>query len=468
MVFENNYTMKLPRIAIVPALILSVSLPARAITYSETDSIITWTLDDCISRAMDKSLVLESKRLDISDKQVSVSESKWAFAPDVTAGSNYNISIGRVLDETTYDFVTNETVGSSSTSISGSITIFNGLRSIRSFQYARLDKQAAELGLLQAEDELEIGVTAGFLETLCAMENIKNCQAIITSINEQLRSASERVSVGKATGSELLQIQSQLADAENRLLTAWHDYDMARLDLCQLLEIEDFKSFTPDGRDYITTLGNDTNINYSVLIANASQLPSVKIAAKNVELARKSMQMTRSAWCPSIVLSAGYGTSFSNARQKIMAGDNGQLTYDAYPFREQYSDNASYYLSIGINIPIFDRLATRSQVRHAAITHSQSLIQLQTATKQARKEVMQIIMDVETAWQQYQGAKAYLSSATEAARQISLKYEAGAASATDYNTAISTLIDAQIKNLTGKYEYALKLKILEVYKNRCL
>ena len=81
---------------------------------------------------------------------------------------------------------------------------------------------------------------------------------------------------------------------------------------------------------------------------------------------------------------------------------------------------------------------------------------------------MQIIMDVETAWQQYQGAKAYLSSATEAARQISLKYEAGAASATDYNTAISTLIDAQIKNLTGKYEYALKLKILEVYKNRCL
>lgn len=60
--------------------------------------------------------------------------------------------------------------------------------------------------------------------------------------------------MGKVTSSDLLQVKSRLAEAENALLSAIHSYDVSRLNLCQLLEIDDYTSFIPyvDGHENIS------------------------------------------------------------------------------------------------------------------------------------------------------------------------------------------------------------------------
>lgn len=62
------------------------------------------------------------------------------------------------------------------------------------------------------------------------------------------------------------------------------------------------------------------------------------------------------------------------------------------------------------------------------------------------------------------GSASYLESAKEAFRQISVKYENGAANMTEYTTAVSTMTEAQYQYLALKYEYIFKIKILEFYK----
>lgn len=450
---------KMPRI-----IICVLFLPLYVLTAQEADSQRRWTLDDCISRALEYNLELKSERLSEEERDISLSDSRWAFVPSFSASAGYNLSIGRVLDETTYDFVTNETVGSSSASVSGSVLLFNGLRNLRQLQYSRIDREAAELQVKKAEDDLRLNVTAYFLEVICAWENIRDCEAVVASLRKQEEHTSEKVRAGKVTRADLLQIQSQLLEAENSLIVAEHSYGMSRLNLCQLLEIGDYSSFIPyfDSRDSLEYVLKD----YSAILDGAERLPEVGLARKEVELARKNIQLARSSYYPSLSLSAGYGSSYSNVRQKVFIDNDGSYTYAPYPFIEQYRDNASAYVSFGLSIPILNGMSARNGVRRAKVQLQRSELALEMARKNVRKEILQAVMDTEAAWKKYTGSVSYLSSAREVARQIGVKYEAGAATVVEYNTAMSTLVKAQTQLLSAKYEYIFKLKVLEFYENK--
>lgn len=429
-----------------------------------TDSLMRWTLDDCISRALEHNIELRSERLSVDEKDISLSDSRWAFVPSFSASAGYNLSTGRVLDETTYDFVTNETVGSSSASVSGSVLLFNGLRNLRQLQYSRIDREAAELQVKKAEDDLRLNVTAYFLEVLCAWENIRDCEAVVASLRKQEEHTSEKVRAGKVTRADLLQIQSQLSEAENSLIVAEHSYGLSRLNLCQLLEIEDYSSFIPyfDSGDSLEYVLKD----YDAILNGAERLPEVELARKEVELARKNIQLARSSYYPSLSLSAGYGSSYSNVRQKVLVDNDGSYTYAPYPFIEQYRDNASAYVSFGLSIPILNGMTTRNSVRRAKVQLQRSELALETAKKSVRKEILQAVMDTEAAWKRYVSSASYLASAREAARQIEITYAEGAASVVEYNTAMSTLVEAQTQLLSAKYEYVFKLKVLELYEDK--
>ena len=95
-----------------------------------------WTLEECITHALEHNIEIKRQELVSEDRKTALSEARWSYVPTFSVGSGYTLSSGRVLDETTYDFVENETVGSSSVSVSGSIEVFAGLRKHRELQRA--------------------------------------------------------------------------------------------------------------------------------------------------------------------------------------------------------------------------------------------------------------------------------------------------------------------------------------------
>ena len=57
-----------------------------------------WTLDDCIAYALEHNIEVKQQELTAESKRLTLSESKWAYAPDISASNSYNISSGRMLD----------------------------------------------------------------------------------------------------------------------------------------------------------------------------------------------------------------------------------------------------------------------------------------------------------------------------------------------------------------------------------
>lgn len=446
------------RLYIRVALALLSFVPKLSI--AQTADSTFWTLDRCVEYALEHNIELQAERLALQEHGFVLSDSKWAFAPRISASSGYNFSIGRVLDETTYDFITNEAVGGSTTSISASIPIFSGLKNIRQLQAAEIGKQKAELQVEKASNDLRLSITAYFLEVLCAKENIANCKLLVKSLLQQEQHTEKKVDMGKVTYSDLLQVRSQLAEAENALLSAIHSYDVSRLNICQLLEIEEYSSFIPyaDEYDNIAYMDGD----FLSIIENTYNLPQMRIAENVVEMSHKNIQIAKSSYYPSISLNVGYGSSYSSARRKIISNHD-EINYDSYPFLEQYRDNANGYISLSLTVPILNSMSARNGVRRAKLELKKSEYALETIRKQLRKEAIQAILDAETAWKKYNGSISYLESAKEAFRQISVKYETGAANMTEYSAAVSTMSTAQYQYLASKYEYIFKVKVLKFY-----
>ena len=443
----------------IPALLLV--LPA--IMYAQTADTTHWTLERCVEYALKHNIELNAEKLTLKECDISVSDGKMAFVPRISTSTYFNMSIGRVLDETTYDFVTSQSVGSSTASLSVNVPIFDGLRNVRQLQAAKIDKYTSELKVEKASNDLILNITACFLEVLCARENITNCESLVKSLHQQELHTERKVEAGKVTYVDLLQVRSRLAEAENALLMAVHSYDVLRLKICQLLEIEDYACFIPCADEYENI--SCVTVNYMSIWYNACRLPQIRMAENALELSRKNIQIARSSYYPSLSFSVGYGSSYSTARQDIIMSTNNKYTYKTYPFFDQYRDNANGYVSFGLSIPILNGMTARNRVRKAKLDLKRSEYALASTYKQLRKDVLQAIMDAETAWGKYMGSVRYLESSKEVLRQIGLKYEAGAANMTEYTTAVSAMSEAQCQYLSSKYEYIFREKVLLFYEN---
>jgi Outer membrane protein len=304
---------------------------------------------------------MQNKKLSADVSLIDVAEAKWKYAPSISASNNYSISQGRVLDQTTYDFIENKTVFGNSTSISASISLFNGLKNLAFLKKSKLLSATATLNVEKFENDLTLAITAQYLNILLAHENILNTRQVLRTLDVQRETISKMVVVGKVTKVDLFQIESKIADAQTNLLSYEHELQSAKLYIYELMGVDDFSEFEFNVCYADSILIAPEQIipcNYSQCVEN---LPEIKIAKLNIDVMKQDLQLSRTSLFPSITLSAAYGSSYSDVRQKSFINPDGTYRYEKYPFSEQYKDNFNGYLSIGVEVPIFNGLSVNKK-----------------------------------------------------------------------------------------------------------
>ena len=416
------------------AVIVSLGLTPREARSS-------WSLEECISYALEHNIEIKRQELGVDDSETGLSESRWDYAPSLSAGTSYSISSGRVLDQTTYEFIENNVVGSSSASVSGSMQVFSGMRRHYALKKAKASMKASFADLESVKQDVELNVTAAYLQILCDQENLASAREMASMLESQMERIQAMVDLGRVTEADLLQIRSQYYAALNDVAAAEGQCRLSRMELCQLLEIQDWESFAIEpikADDY-----DGMQLFPSTDSVSVESRPEYRSAEAGVEVARRNLQIARSAYYPTLSLSAGYGTSYSGARQKAVQNSDGTYRYEAYPFFRQYHDNGSSYLSLSLNIPIFSGMSTRNSVRRAKNISIDAQYALQSVRKQLSKEYEQALIEYQTSCRQYETAKEQLAYAEEAARMMTEKYNLGVIDICDLRNAFVDLLKSQ-------------------------
>lgn len=422
------------------------------------------TLEECIDYALEHNIEIKRQELGVSNSDIGLSESLWDYAPSLSAGSSYSISSGRVLDQTTYEFIENNVVGSSSASVSGSVQVFSGMRRHYALKKAKASMKASLADLASVRQDIELNVTAAYLQILCDQENLASAREMASMLESQMEKIQTMVELGRVTEADLLQIRSQHYAALNDVAAAEGQCRLSKMELCQLLEIQDWEDFAVEPMNV-----NDYDGMQLFPIADSIAVesrPEYRSAEASVEVARRNLQMARSSYYPTLSLLAGYGTSYSGARQKAVQTPDGTYCYEAYPFFRQYLDNGSSYLSLSLNIPIFSGMSTRNSVRRAKNASLDAEYALQAVKKQLSREYEQTLIEYQTSCRQYETAKEQLAYSEEAARMMTEKYNLGKTDFTSWNTAMTELAKAKYGLNNTVYRNEMAKRAINIM--RCL
>ncbi len=418
-----------------------------------------WSLEQCISYALTNNLQVKQEQLNIDRSENALLQSKLDLIPDISGSGSYGINWGRSFDQANIQYVDTRNARASA-GARASVPLFGGLQRQNTIKKNSIDLQAATQDVEKLKNDLSLNIAGAFLQILLDMENLQVAKGQLETTGRQLDKTKKLVDAGNATIGAYLELQAQQATEEVQLVTAQNKITLSYLNLKQLLDLQHDTTFRV-GAPQLGELPEMVPLQNvdRIFDQNAESRPEVKSAELRLKSAEKSLSIARGGYYPSLSLSGEIGTFFSDAT-KLFDGTN----YYTPSFGDQFKDNISSGVSLGLSIPIFNGWMTRTNVRNAKLSLRNSELQLQTIKNNLYKEIQQAETDAEAALKRYHASQKNVSALEESFRYVEQKFNLGMVDATDYNVAKNNITKAQSDLIQSKYQYIFQTKILDFYK----
>ena len=415
-----------------------------------------WSLRQCIDYAIEHNINIRQTANAAEQSAVEVNTAKWARLPNLNASAGQSWNWGRtqtaVKDENTGDYSTvyvNTASNGTNMSVSTSIPLFTGLEIPHQYALAKLNLKAAIADLEKAKDDISINITSAYLQVLFNEELHRVALSQVDLSKEQYNRIAKLAEVGKASPAEVAEAKARLAQDEMNAVQTNNNYQLALLDLSQLIELETPEGFALEGPavklDLIPLTPPD-EIFQTALVSKAS----IQAAQYRLEGSKHSIRIAQSNYYPQLSLGGSLGTNYYSTINRT--------------FGQQMNDNFSKYVGFNLSVPIFNRLATRNRVRTARLQRENYSLQLDNAKKDLYKEIQQAWYNAAASESKYTSSSVASEASKASFELMSEKYVNGKANAVEYNEAKQNLMKAQSDELQAKYEYLFRTKILDFYK----
>jgi outer membrane protein len=427
-----------------------------------------WTLEDCFYYAIENNIQIKQSELDVKYNQVNLTESRLNLLPNLNSNTSFSYNWGRVLDQTTYQYINNET-NQAFFSVDASVRLFGGLQYQNNIKKARLDFLSSQYASDKVKDDITLLLTQAYLNVLFNKELLKVAGEQVVITREQIKRTQKLVDAGTLAMGSLLEVQAQGAREEINEINFENSLALAYLDLLQILDLpadSDFEIETPVLD--IQSAPDLQPMNYIYETALNKQ-PSIKSAGLNVESAYKSVAIAQGGRSPVLSLQSGWRTNYSNQFREILFDSiTGFSQGDVVPFGDQFFDNQSRYLGVNLSIPIFNGYQVSSNIARAKIAAANAEYNFELTKNSLRKSIEQAFYDAQAAYKSYQATQKSLSFFEESFRYTEQKFNVGMATSVDYNLAKTQLASAESELLRARFDYIFKLKILDFYMGKSI
>ena len=409
-----------------------------------------WSLEDCIDYALKNNISLKQSELNIELNKNEYFQSKMKLLPTVNISNSFNNNRGRYINPFTNQF--DEEVSSSlNLSYNSNFSLFNGFKNINQIKKAANESLKSIYDLESAQNDLISSIALSYLQILFNEELYQTSESQLDLTKNQENRIQTLVEEGSMAQGELLNIQSQLALEEQQLIQAENQLNLSKLQLAQLLELDQYENLNVlklDIKVPIFKIQNNINTDYAIALNTQS---SIKSSELQINSAIYDLKIAKANYLPN--LSIGY-------RISTLYLDN---VDDMFTFNEQLENNQQSAIYLSLNIPIFNKWSVRNSVAQSKIQIENSQLNAQQAKNQLRKNMEQAYADQLAAYKKYQATQKAVIAFKEAYTYINERYELGMVNSYEFNESKNKLITAESDELRAKYDLIFKVKLYEFY-----
>ncbi|GHT16671.1 transporter [Bacteroidia bacterium] len=426
------------------AIMLAMTTFAMAQTYS---------LEQCIEHAIANNLQIKMEEANRDSKAIDLNTARRSWLPNLNASADQSFNFGR---STGADNVTvNQNSATTSLSLSTSMPLFTGFQITNDIKVKRYNVQAAEESLKRAKENIAIAVAQTFLDVLLRNEICKISEENLSLTNESLKRTEIMVTAGQVPPAQLYEMKSQQASDEAKLTSAKNELTIGMLTLAQLLELTEIENFDIAAPPLDSTkLANEAIPSSANIYSDAlTAKPQIREAELQLESSKATLKTAQSGHYPQLSLNAGLSDGYYY--------QNSALVNEG--FSTQMNGNLQEYVGVRLSIPIFNRFATRNNVRAARVGIAYQQLVLEDVKKTLYKEIQQAYHNAVAAQKNYRAAQKSVEAAREAFRYANTKYHTGKSSVYEFTEARTNLTRSLSEEAQAKFNYVFAVKILNFY-----
>ncbi len=418
-----------------------------------------WTLEECVTYAVENNLSIEQFELDLESVQIDESDALGNFLPNLNGSSTISSNTGFSINPTNNQ-PTSSTANNASFGLSTNVTLFNGMRNIHQLNRTKLNTIASKYRLDDLKDDIRLNVATAYLQVLSNKESLKVFNAQYAVTKQDIERNKELVESGVVAKGDLLDIEATAAQQEQQIVNGESLVLISRINLAQILQITDYENFDIADDAFEIPPSDILNNSPKVIFDKALTFRNeIKFSQTNVELAEKDLEISKGARLPTLTGFANYGSRYSDVTQIPDA--------TGMPYTPNFVDQLWIFdgVSYGaqLNVPIFNGWSTRNGINRSKINVEKAKLQLQQDKLVLESAIQQAYVDVTTFSKAYEAAEKTLEARRLAYQYSKERFDVGLMNSFDFSQTKSLVDNAEAEVIRTKYNYIFRLKILEFY-----
>lgn len=375
------------------------------------------SLQDSITYALQNNPSIHIASEDKKKSEFSVDETKAGKKPTISLGSSYNYQGNSDQDKDSF-----------SNSLRMNWQLYSGGKTEAKIDQAQLGVRSADLQVEKTKQQLILDATTNYYSVLEA----KNMQAVneesVGNLKAHLNIVQAKYQEGVAAKSEVLRSEVEVANAEQNLIKAQNQYELAVADLLTTMNMDAGTEVQLQGE--LSYQADTRSLQEAIAFAKQNRPEAIQ-SQVSIDSAKKSIKIAESNKRPSVSLSASTGWD-----DRLLPGNDTDWSVGA---------SASWN--------IFDAGVTKSQINQAESSLNRSKLEAEQTADAIEQEVRQSYLNMKEAEKRLQTTEVTVNKAKEDLYIAQETYKAGAATNLDVFDAQLALTQAKTNHVQALYDY---------------
>lgn len=421
-----------------------------------------WSLQDCISYALQNNISLQKTRIQQLSAIEDVKQSQSALLPSLSASTSQNVSYSPWPETGSY-VIAGDKVQTSvdkvyyngSYSLSGSWTVWNGGRNHDQVKLNKLTADQAALDSATTANNIQEQIAQLYVQILYSRDAVEvNKQTLETSKKNEER-GQEFVKVGSMSKADLAQLTAQRAQDEYAVVQAESNLREYKRQLKQLLQITDQEEFdvvVPQTTDEMALqeIPGVTSVYESAL----NRRPEIQNALLGIKSSDLQVKMAKAGKLPTVTANAGVSTNTT--------------TMSSNAWGTQLKNNFAMGAGFTVSVPLFDNRQVKTAVNKAVLAKQGYQLDLKDKQTTLYSTIENYWLQAVNNQAQFKSAQVSTQSAQASYELLSEQFQQNLKNIIELMNGKDALVKAQQAELQAKYLAILNIDMLKFYQDGTL
>lgn len=410
------------------------------------------TLEACMKYAIEHSTSVQQQEIALEDARQNYIGAVASAMPSINASTGGTMNYGRSIDPATNTYTTTSTFNNSY-SLSGSLTVFNGLSTINTIKATKVMRAMGVEELQLARDQIAMNTMSAYFDVVYYYGTVEIAQEQLRTSQLELKQVQEQYELDLKAPADVAEVEAQVANYDYLLTEQQSNLELALIELRKVMNYPQEEPLEIDTEvdieGMLITETLEEVLNYA-LVYN----PQIRSKEMNSRYYELNYANTKGRYLPSISLSGGFSTNY-------FVNVDSPGNYAKY--FNQLGNNRGYYVGMSMSIPIFSGLSRRVAKHRAKLQYDNAILAHTEQRRTLESEVAKTYQEMQNFGKQYIMSQKKVQANDLAYRSVSQKFAEGMVTAIDLQTASNNLLQARSDLLHARLQYIIKCRMVGYY-----